>query len=168
MEQQIAIEVENFKEEKEKSKPKPKAQLQKLETFETSRKYFALLGTTPSLAEQQSYPFNGTILFGFFLLASAIYCTSVFIVYDAETFAEYTQAVYTDSLATIIVIGLLDFIFKVDTLFELLNGCDKLVNTSEYWLFVLLWELTISSSLLSLLYSNFFSIKIFSIEINFH
>lgn len=88
------------------------------------------MGITPSLADQ-SCPLNGIILFGFFILVSVIYCSIVFIVLDAGTFAEYTQAVYTGSLGTLIIFGLLILIIKVKNLFEFIDNTDKLVNTSE-------------------------------------
>lgn len=111
------------------SKPE-KPQLPKSKVFEIIEKYFAIAGITPSLAEQ-TCPLNGCILLGFLLLGSAMYFTSVFLIDEAETFAEYTQSVYTNALSTLIILALLILIFKVKQLFKFINDCDKLAKISE-------------------------------------
>lgn len=113
----------------EKSK-REKPQSLKYKTFEIIRKNFALAGITPKLVHQ-SYPFNGTILFGFLMICSVICCSSVFLICDAETFSQYTQAIYTASIATIILLSLLIIIFKVEKLFKYINGNDDIVNSSK-------------------------------------
>lgn len=131
-EQQNVTKVENSKPEESTSKSKPKApQPPKFKAFEIIRKNFANAGITPTLVKQ-SYPFNGTVLIGFFMLTSAIYGTSVFIIIDAYTFAEYTQSIYADSLLILIAIAVLILILKVKNLFEFIVGCDYLVNVCEY------------------------------------
>lgn len=117
--------MENCNQEDSKFQPS------KLQAFEVIQKNLATAGIIPKLAHQP-YPFNWTISFGFVLLGSSIYCTSVFIIYDAKTFAEYTQSVYTDSLITLIILALVITIIKVEKLFQYVSGNDDhLVNTSE-------------------------------------
>lgn len=123
MDQQNAIEVEKSK--SEKSKP----QSFKLKTFEIIQENFAIAGITPKLVHQ-SYPFNGTILFGFLMICSVICCSSVFLICDAETFSEYT--IYTASIATVILLSILIIIFKVEKLFKYINGNDDIVNSSKF------------------------------------
>lgn len=122
MEQQNAADLENSKWEKSQSSKS------KHRVFKIVRKHFATIGITPNSTDRR---FSGTILFGFLMLGSAIYCISVFIIYDAEKFAEYSQSVYMVSGVAFILFILLLFIFKVENLFEFINGCDALVNTSE-------------------------------------
>lgn len=113
------------------SKPeKPNTQLPKPKGFVIIEKYFAIAGITPSLADQ-TCPLNGRILLGFLLLGSGMYFTSVFLIDEAETFAEYTQSVYTNALSTLIILALLILIFKVKQLFKFINDCDKLAKISE-------------------------------------
>lgn len=107
------------------------SQAPKLKTFESTRKYYALVGITSILAKR-AHPFNGSILCDFLVLGSCIFCTFVFVIFDAETFAEYTQAIYTSSIAMQIMFTLLITISKVDKLFGLIHGCDNLINTSEF------------------------------------
>lgn len=125
MEQSIAMEMENFKQEKSKPKSLPK-----LKVFELIQRSFATVGIAPILVDQ-SYPLNGRILFGFLLLDSGICITVKFIIYEAKTFAEYTQCIYGCSMGAIIIISLLILILKVKKLFEFVSDCDGLVNTSE-------------------------------------
>lgn len=119
--------MENSTQEKSKSPPPPS----KLKAFEIIRKNFATAGITPDLMHQPC-PLNGTILIEFLMACSGIFSTSVFILYDAQTFTEYTQAVYIGSILTLILFALLIIILKLKNLFEYFNGNDKLINTSEY------------------------------------
>lgn len=140
-----------------------KLQSPKLKAFETIQKNLASVGITPALASQ-SYPFNATIFYGFLKLGSAVYCTSIFIIFDAETFVEYTQSIYVDSLAMLIIFALLIVILKVERLFKYISGND-LVNTSEFLLnsfyCVIIFRFILCTNI-------FFSIEILCIEINFH
>lgn len=103
----------------------------KLRAFKLSQEYFATIGITPKLAHQ-SCPLNGEILSGFLMLGAGLYCASAFIVHDAQTFAEYTQSVYTLSILIFIILNLLISISKVGKLFELIDMSDDLVNTREF------------------------------------
>lgn len=127
MEPQNSAGIENFK----ARTPKSQSSTSERRVFEIVRKNFATVGITPNLVHQ-SYPLNGRILLAFLMLASAIYCTSVFIAYDAETFADYTQSAYTVSIVTFILLLLFASILEAKNLFEFINGCGALVNTSEY------------------------------------
>lgn len=111
--------------ENSKSKEKPK-----LKVFETIQTNLATIGITSNLANQ-SYPFNRIILMGFLMLGSAISSISVFIVCAAETLDDFTQSICAWSMVTLAIICLLILILKVEKLFEFINGCDDLVNTSE-------------------------------------
>src|ERR1044071_4785657 len=117
--------MENFNQEKSKS------QSTKLKVFEISQKYFATIGITSNLTSK-SYPFNGIVLFGFLMLCVNIYCTSMFIIFGAKTFAEYTQSVYVTTLLTLVIFCLLIITLKVNNLFEFINKSDDIVNTSKY------------------------------------
>lgn len=110
---------------------KTKAQVPNLKAFKIARKYYAIMGVTSALAERP-YPFNGRILCGFLALGSCIFSTSVFVIYEAETFVEYTQAIYICSIAVQHIFTVLIIILRVKNLFALINGCENLTNTSEF------------------------------------
>lgn len=124
MEQQVAVELENSKPQKSKAQPP------KRKAFEIIQKYFAKIGIAPSLADQ-AYPFNRKILFGFSMLSLGNCCSFVYITYVAETFADYTQSVYMLSFGILIVFALIILIFNVEKLFEYMDECDDLINTSK-------------------------------------
>lgn len=111
---------------RESSKPQPP----KLKAFEMIQKNLATAGITPSLVDQ-SYPFNWTISFEFLIFGTSIYLTFVFIIYDVGTFAEYTQIVYSNSLATLIVFALLILLCKIEKLFDFIDDTDNINSTSE-------------------------------------
>lgn len=123
MEQQTATELKSSKQEK------PKAQPLKPKVYEIIQKNFALAGITRNLANR---PFNGVILFGFIVLGSGISSTSAYIIYDAKTFADYTQSIYVVSVAIFITSVLLILVLNVKELFDLFDSSGDLVNTSEY------------------------------------
>lgn len=125
MEQQKVPNVENCKQEKSKRQPLPK-----LKAFESIQFHLATVGITPCLANQ-SYPINGSISYGFLLLGSCIYFSFKFLIYDAETYIEYTQSVFAGSLATLILLALIIIILKVQKLFEFIHSCENSFNTRE-------------------------------------
>lgn len=124
MDARIEVRLEHTNREKSPSR-KPK-----LKPFEKVQKNLATAGITSNLLDQ-SHPFNGTILYGFLKLGSAIYCTAIFIIHDADTFGEYTQSVCACSFEILIIFALLIIVLKAKKLFKLINSVDALVNTSE-------------------------------------
>lgn len=97
--------------------------------FQLTQKYFATAGIVPNLAIQP-YPLNGKISIGFLLLGSSLICNFKYTFYEARTFVEYTQSIYMCSIAALIIFALVIIILKVEKLFEFINGCEKLINTS--------------------------------------
>lgn len=111
------------------AKSEPQSPKQR-KSFELIRKNFAIAGITPKLVHQ-SYPFNGTILFSFMLLGFNICSIVIFVVYEAEQFAEYTQSINTGSIMILLILALLISIVKVKELFEFSDGGNALFDTSE-------------------------------------
>lgn len=106
------------------------SQLPNGKVFPILLKNFATLGISPNLATQ-AYRLNGRIFMGFLVLGSLIYCTFVFVMYDANAFVEYVQAVYACSFGTLILLSLAIAILKVEKIFELINDFDSLINISK-------------------------------------
>lgn len=117
-------EMENFKQQNSKS------QQLNIKAFETLRKNLTNAGIG-SNSTNQSWPFNGNIFYGFIVLGYGIFFTSAFIIYEAESIADYTQSVYAVSLLTLISVCFLILIFNVKKFFEFINRTDNLINTSE-------------------------------------
>lgn len=120
MDQLNAVEMEN-----------PESQQPRLKAFEIVKTNLATAGITPTLADQ-SYPLNGTILFGFVVLGLSIFSATAFIIYEAETITDYTQSVYSCSLLGVISFGFINSVFKVVKLYEMIHCYDDIINTSEY------------------------------------
>lgn len=118
--------MENSEQEASTSHP-PKQR----RAFELIEKNFAIVGITPSLVHQP-YPLNGAILFGFFLLGLDILCVLLFVLNDAESFAEYTQCAYIISIMTSLILVLLSLIVTVKELFEFIDDGNDLFNTSKF------------------------------------
>lgn len=102
-----------------------------IKTFQTAQKIFATLGIRPSFA-MQPYPFNVRILIGSLILGATMICNLLYVLNDAKTFAEYTQCAYYLTTELLVLFYLLVVILKVKNIFEFIDSCDRLVNTSEY------------------------------------
>lgn len=108
----------------------PQPKLPKLKAFKAIQKNFGILGISPELATQ-SHPFNRQILFGLSILGTAIIFLCVFIFNYAENLFEYTQSIFFVLIAALIFFVLLILIIKVKSLFELINRCEEMLNTSK-------------------------------------
>lgn len=108
----------------------PNSQLSKMEIFQLAQQKFATIGINRELA-LQPYRLNDTLLMGFSMLGLSTVCIFEFTFLEAKTFSQYTQSSYMGSYMVTIILALLIIIFKVAKLFELINECEDLVNTSE-------------------------------------
>lgn len=100
----------------------------KLKIYQVIQKNFATLGICPNLT-MQPYPINGKIFIGFQILISGIYFLLMYIFNDAQTFIEYTQTIYICSCATLMSIAFIIILINVEKLFNLINNCEKVINT---------------------------------------
>lgn len=107
-----------------------KPQLPKLKVFGILVENFAAAGINPNLA-LQTYPVNGKILMGFLVPCFWICSTVLFTITDAQTFFEFTQAAFASSFAMLVTLTLLIMVLKVQQMFELISGCDELINASK-------------------------------------
>lgn len=103
--------------------------LPKRKVFQIIQRNLASAGITPNLLNQP-YPVNGKIFVGFLILGLFMCCNFKYTFYEAKTFVEYTQTVYVGSLAAVIFLALTIIILKVDKLFELIDECENIVQTS--------------------------------------
>lgn len=99
-----------------------------MKVFQAIQSNFAIVGINPIVAKQP-YPFNVKIVLGILLLGSAIVCNLLYVIDDAETFAEYTQTIYICSVSCLILSALIITILKMKKVFEFINYTDELTNT---------------------------------------
>lgn len=118
--------MENAKTQ-ENSQPKPP----KLRAFKTVQQKFSKAGISPLLAHQ-AYPFNEKIFMGILLLSTGVASLCVYNLNNDETFAEYIQSIYLESAGIFIIFVLITLILNVEKLFEFIDRCDALLNTSEW------------------------------------
>lgn len=102
-----------------------------MKIFQLTQRNFATIGISADSSTQSSYQFNGQIFVGVFILGSIAICNFIYIFYEAETSAEYTESIFMSTLSIPFFLALLILILNVKKLFELINNCENLVNTSE-------------------------------------
>lgn len=102
----------------------------KMKIFQSIQRNFATIGITVDLATQ-SYPLNGRIFVGVSILASIAICNFIYIFYEAETSAEYTEAIFMSTIAIPFFLALMILILNVKLMFKSIQQCENLVNTSE-------------------------------------
>lgn len=102
-----------------------------MKAFLFVQKNLAAAGINRTLATQ-AYPLNGRLLIHFGTLIATLVCGSLYAIYEAKSFFEFTQATYMISLVILVFVNLLIFALKANTLFELIGNADDLLNTSGY------------------------------------
>lgn len=109
------------------SKERPKQKI-----FQIAQKNLATtLGTNQNAAMQMS-PLNRRICMGFLVMGSFIICNSEFTLYEAKTFAEYTQSICAGSAGVFIIFEMFFLVLSLKKLCKLMNDCENLVNAGEY------------------------------------
>lgn len=101
-----------------------------MKIFQAFQRNFAIVGITQTVAKQRC-PVNVKIFLGILLLGSAILCNLLFVIYEAKTFAEYTQTLYICSVSCLTLSALIITILKMKKMFEFINDGNGVVNTSE-------------------------------------
>lgn len=109
----------------ENSDPSPR-----ITVFQLLQKNLAVAGIIRKLSLQQ-YPFNRRVLIGFSTLFIETICIFKFTFFEAKTFSESTQSIYMGTVTVVIIVVLFIFVIKAKKLFEFIDDCENVVNTSE-------------------------------------
>lgn len=117
--------MENFKQEN----PQPDG-FPEMKAFKTVQKYIATMGITPKLVTQ-TIPLNGQILMRLSALAVGVSFIGMYVVNEAKTFVEYTQSSFLAAAGSLVIFLLVILILKVEKLFEFINRCNNMLNTSK-------------------------------------
>lgn len=110
--------------------PKSESKLPKIQIFQSTKEYLAILGITSNLMVQ-TYPFNRKILIGYLILGVALICNLVFVIFEKKTFWEFTQSIYFSSDALVCTLGFTVLVFRLSTLFEAIVTLESAINASE-------------------------------------
>lgn len=111
----------------ENSEPK----FSKLEIFQTIQKNLSTIGIGP----RSSMPmriFNRKILTAFLSLGLCIFCTLMHIFVEAKSFLDLCQSTYECSAFILVAFVLMALAFNSNELFETINDCERLVNSSKW------------------------------------
>lgn len=107
------------------------SQFPKMKAFKTIQQNFAMAGINQKLLTQP-YPLNWEILFSFFILTSFLISIGVNMCKSAKSFIEYTQSITVGSGVLLIIFALIILILEVKKLFEFIDRCDSMLNTSKW------------------------------------
>lgn len=102
--------------------------VRKLKLSQTTLKKFAIIGIHNAPATK-----TATLLTEFIILSSAFASITLYIIIEAESFAEYTQSAYILSMVIQISFDLLILIVNGKRMFEFIDNGESVINTvSEY------------------------------------
>lgn len=91
----------------------------------------AVLGITPSQSMQPQYHFKGKILLVATLEGLRVILNCAFLFNEAHTFREYTRTTYITSSTIMAIIYFVILVFKMATMFELIDCFEKVIDGSE-------------------------------------
>lgn len=98
--------------------------------FQSTLESFAILGITLDQSVQKN-PLNARILAAFSTFTLRIVLYTVFFFHDASTISEYTENLWLNSAATLVLIGFAVEVFKMDKIFALIDNCVTISAESE-------------------------------------
>lgn len=113
------------------NKQTPQPELPKIKIFQIIQKNLTLLGIDPN-STMKSYLFNPKNLIGFSSVGLTAICAIMYAIKVASTFNEYTKSFCVFSTTTLSVLNLMVMLFFSSELFEAINDCECIVNTSKY------------------------------------
>lgn len=102
------------------------SELPRLKILQSTQKNFVTVGICSTTCL-----FNKRLLIGFLILVSYLICNLVFACFKAKTFTEYTHSSYILSVVVLTIFVLIIIILNVEKLFQVINDCESLTNTSE-------------------------------------
>lgn len=111
-----------------KSNSKPK--LPNIRIFQSTNKYLAILGISSNLLVQP-HPFNRNISIGFLIMTSALICNFVYVIFEDETFWEFTQSIYFCSDSLVCTLSLSILVFRANKLYKFIVSLENAINASE-------------------------------------
>lgn len=97
---------------------------------ETVQKYFAMLGISASQSIQK-HPFNIQNLAVSCVFGITIIDGTIYIFHVADTFKEYTEAVYFTSTTAINASIFASFVWKMSKMFESVDYLEDIIQKSE-------------------------------------
>lgn len=122
--------MEFFKKQKHSQPKNSQSKYPKIIVFKSIQEKFTVVGISPKLATQP-YPLNKRIVTCFLLLSTAMTFICVYIFNYAKTMVEYMQSINMAADGFLMTFALTILVSHAKKLFEFINRCDAIVNTSE-------------------------------------
>lgn len=120
---------------KNKSIPKMSKQTNNIKILQLVRHNCAAFGFSLYQSTTQKYPINWKSLQAIFLICLAFYCSCAYFFLEANTFEEYTSSAYVSMTLMLIIALYLIFIWKNQSMAQLLHNVEKIVNERENEIF---------------------------------
>ena len=98
--------------------------------FQSSQRDFVILGIGPYDPTQKNQ-FNKNIFLYLFLCVLSLILTGAFLVFEADTFEEYTEGIYMFSASILSPLAAVSIAIKVQTLFTLIKRCENMLDASK-------------------------------------
>lgn len=110
-----------------------------IKVFETLKYNFTVLGMN---AEQsiKLYPFNRRIVLGVIAICLNVILHSLFLLYVADGFTEYTKSIYMFSVTLLSALNFVNTILNLTNFFKYFESVEENVNESEQYKQVLSCE----------------------------
>lgn len=102
-----------------------------MKILEPNQAYFGTVGITRHQSMQWQ-PFNAKNLLESLKFCSSVVSSVGFLVYEANTFNEYTESVYCLSADIVVVIIFLMFIWSSEDFFAFIDGWEECALQSKY------------------------------------
>lgn len=97
-----------------------------MKLFETTLKHFALMG----IGSNEGRINRKMLLALFFLWLTSIF-NSIFLIYEANNFKDYTQNLYMTVASTLVAIFYVQIMFQISLVEKFINEFEKNVDESE-------------------------------------
>lgn len=103
----------------------------KMKVFKMVQRHYAVLGISPPPNQSiYKFPIDGRVFCGFFLFGCLFLSQIVYIVHVADGFMEYMKCACETSTTVIISICFAAIVCRRTLLFQSLDNCRKLMDTS--------------------------------------
>lgn len=102
-----------------------------MKLFQTAQKNFALLGINPYDPSRKNQ-FNKNIFLYILLVVSCFTQTGAFLIFEANTFDEYTEGIYILSASILSPMAVASLAFQLKTLFKLIKRCENIFDSSKW------------------------------------
>lgn len=104
----------------------------KIKAFQVVQIYLDDMGFSLNQQQNNRWRFSYGQMKFIFVLSINIVLLVMCMIYDARTVEAYMDSIISASMAFTIFMCYISIIFKTDQLFEIIDGCERLINEGKY------------------------------------